>query len=80
MRINEKLGGIAPEDNNEGFFALFSSALTIDRFADTNREYRRLQYGFSGWNFKSTKSIILEKQQELAALIEYQESRQTKTQ
>jgi hypothetical protein len=65
MRINEKLGGMAPEDNNEGFFALFSSALTRDPFAD--------------YNAKSIESAILEKQQELATLIAYQKSRQTKT-
>ena len=65
MRINEKLGGMAPEDNNEGFFALFSSALTRDPFAD--------------YNAKTTESRILEKQKELDTLIAYQASKQPKT-
>ena len=86
MRINEKLGGIAPEDNNEGFFARFDRALTRDHFVDTDRdrerEIDRLHYGwgFSSRTRKTTESRILEKQQELATLIAYQKSRQTKTQ
>jgi hypothetical protein len=86
MRINEKLGGMAPEDNNEGFFALFDRALTRDHFVDTDREREReidrLGYGW-GFNSKARKTIesrILEKQNELASLIAYQASKQPKTQ
>jgi hypothetical protein len=85
MRINEKLGGIAPEDNNEGFFARFDRALTRDHFVDTDREREReidrLRYGwgFSSKTLKTIESRILEKQKELDTLIEYQASKQPKT-
>ena len=83
-RVAKKELALAPEDNNEAFFAHLGRALTRDHFVDTDREreIHRLQYGW-GFSSKARKTIesrILEKQKELDTLIEYQASKQTKTQ